>query len=122
MMTLKNRSELTAINLINAVLGAVLFASPWLAGFREVQAASWNAWICGLAVLILAVAAATDLREWDEWVNGALGLWTIVAPWVLGFAATTVAMWTHVAVGAAIAVLAAIELWLIHRGPPARTA
>ena len=122
MMTFKNRSELTAINLINAVLGAFLFVSPWLVGFRDVQAASWNAWICGVAVLVFAVAAATELQEWEEWVNGALGLWTIAAPWVLGFAGTAVAMWTHVGVGLAVAILAAVELWLIHSDPPAKAA
>ncbi len=122
MVTFKNRSELTAINIVNAVLGVLLFVSPWLVGFREVQAASWNAWICGLAVLVFAAAAVADLQEWEEWVNGALGLWTIAAPWILGFAGTAMAMWTHVGIGLAVAVLAAVELWLIHSGPPARTA
>jgi hypothetical protein len=121
MINLKNRSELTAINIVNAILAALLFVSPWLIGFRDLQAASWNAWICGLAVFVLAVAAMTELQEWEEWVNGALGLWTLVAPWVLGFASVATALWTHVGVGAAIAVLAAIELWLLHSGPPAKT-
>jgi hypothetical protein len=121
MIDLKNRSELTTINIVNAILAALLFVSPWLIGFRDLQAASWNAWICGLAVFVLAVAAMTELQEWEEWVNGALGLWTLVAPWVLGFASVATALWTHVGVGAAIAVLAAIELWLMHSGPPAKT-
>ena len=121
MLNLKDRSEPTAINVVNAVLAAFLFVSPWLVGFRELQAASWNAWICGLAVLVIALAAVADLQEWEEWVNGAIGLWTAVAPWVLGFAGVTTAMWTHVGVGLAVAVLAAVELWLIHSGPPAKT-
>ncbi len=121
MIDLKNRSELKAINIVNAVIAALLFVSPWLIGFRDLQAASWNAWICGLAVLVLAVAAVAEFQEWEEWVNGALGLWTLAAPWVLGFASVATAMWTHVGVGAAIAVLAAVELWLMHSGPPAKT-
>jgi hypothetical protein len=119
-MELKKGSELTAINIVNAVLAAFLFISPWLVGFREVQAASWNAWACGLAIIVLAVAAASELREWEEWANGALGLWTLVAPWVLGFAGTVAAMWTHVGVGLAVAILAGIELWLIHGSPAAQ--
>ena len=121
MLEVKNRSELTAINVVNAVLAAFLFVSPWLVGFREVQAASWNAWICGLVIFVLAAVAVAQLQEWEQWVNGILGLWTVVAPWVLGFASVATAMWTHVGVGIAVAVLAAIELWLIHSGPPAKT-
>ena len=122
MLELKNRSELTVINVANAILAVFLFVSPWLVGFREMQAAARNAWILGIVIFVIAVAAASALREWEEWVNCVLGLWTIVAPWILGFAAAKGAMWTHVAVGIAVAVLAAIELWLIHSGPPAKTA
>jgi len=122
MFGLKERSELTAINIINALLAAFLFVSPWLVGFREVQAASWNAWICGLAIAVFALAALNELYEWEEWVNAALGVWAAVAPWVLGFASVVTAMWTHVGVGLAVAILAAVELWLLHSNPPARTA
>jgi O-antigen/teichoic acid export membrane protein len=122
MLNLKGRTEFTALNTINLVLAAFLFVSPWLLGFQEVQSASWNAWACGLAIAILAGAALNDLREWEEWTNAALGLWVAIAPWALGFAALTTAMWTHVGVGLAVAVLAAIELWLLHGNPPARAA
>ena len=122
MIELKNRSELTAINVVNAVLGAFLFVSPWLFGFSNGQPASWNAWICGLAILVFAGAAVASMQEWEEWVNGALGLWSLVAPWVLGFAGVASAMWTHVGIGLAVAILAAVELWLIHSGPAATAA
>ena len=122
MLELKNRSELTAINIVNAILAAFLFISPWVMKFRELQAASWNAWICGTVIFILAIAAASAVKEWEEWVNGLLSLWTLVAPWALGFASVAAARWTHVIVGVIVAVLAAVELWLIHSsGPPAKT-
>jgi len=119
---LKGRSELTAINIINAVLAALLFVSPWIFGFSEMRAASWNAWICGLAVAVLALAAITELQEWEEWANAALGLWAVVARWPLGFAGVATALWAHVGFGLAIAVLAAVELWLLHGSPPTRAA
>jgi hypothetical protein len=122
MIDLKNRSELTVINIVSAVLAAFLFASPWVMGFSDLQPASWNAWVCGLAVCVIALAAVTQLKEWEEWVNGILGLWILIAPWALGFANVANALWTHVGVGLAVTALAAIELWLIHSGPPARTA
>jgi hypothetical protein len=46
----KDRNELTAINLVNAALAAVLFVSPWLFGFADQPAAAWNAWVAGLAI------------------------------------------------------------------------
>ena len=119
---LKGRSELTAINIINAILAAFLFASPWLFGFSDGQAASWNAWVCGLVIAALALAAINELQEWEEWANVVVGLWTAVAPWILGFAGVVAAMWTHVGVGLAVAVLAAVELWLLHSNPPTKTA
>ena len=119
---LKDRGELTVMNAVNAVLAVFLFISPWLIGFRDVPAASWNAWICGGLIALLAAAASSEVQEWEEWVNAALGLWTAVAPWVLGFAGITTVMWTHVGVGLAAAILAAIELWLLHGNPPARAA
>ncbi len=120
---LKGRSELTAINIINAILAVFLFVSPWLFGFSGMQrAASWNAWICGFAIAALALAAVSELQEWEEWANVALGLWTAVAPWLLGFAGVAAAMWTHGGVGLAVAVLAAVELWLLHNNPPTKTA
>ncbi|HEU6441677.1 MAG TPA: SPW repeat protein [Microvirga sp.] len=119
---LKGRTELTAINIVNAVLAAFLFVSPWLFGFSGAQAASWNAWICGLAVAVLALAAVKDLHEWEEWANLALGLWTLAAPWILGFAGIAAALWTHAGIGLAVAVLAAVELWLLRASPPTKTA
>lgn len=119
---LKGKTELTAINIINAALAAFLFVSPWLFGFSGTPAASWNAWICGLAVAVLALAAVREPHEWEEWANLALGLWTIAAPWILGFAGIAAALRPHVGIGLAVAVLAALELWLIHANPPAKTA
>ncbi|MPR10186.1 SPW repeat protein [Microvirga tunisiensis] len=122
MLGLKQRSELTAINIINAVLAVFLFFSPWLVGYRDAQIASWNAGACGLVIGLMAAFAITRLQEWEEWSNAALGLLTAVAPWIMGFAGSMPAMWTHVLVGLAVLTLAAIELWLIHGSPPSKTA
>ena len=72
---LKSRSELTAINIVNAIAAAFLFLSPWLFGFSGEQAAAWNAWVSGLVIAGLAVAAIVQLQEWEEWISLALGLW-----------------------------------------------
>jgi hypothetical protein len=122
MTMFKDRSELTAINIVNAVLAALLFVSPWLFGFADQSTASWNAWVAGLVIGIVALAAIADVKEWEEWVNLALGLWVAASPWLLGFAAIAAAMWTHVLIGLGVAILAAVELWMLHNGPTTKTA
>jgi hypothetical protein len=119
MNALKHRSELTAINIVNAIAAALLFFAPWLFGFSGEQTASWNAWISGLLIAGLALAAVVELQEWEEWINLIVGLWVAVSPWLLGFAGLASALWTHVGVGLAVAILAAIELWMIRQSPSA---
>ena len=122
MSAFKNRVELTAMNIVNAIVGAGLFLSPWLFGFDGEQAASWNAWIGGLLVAIIAVAAVTQLETWEEWVNLATGLWLVISPWVLGFTGLTNAFWGALMAGLVVAVLAAVELWMLHQDQDRRLA
>jgi hypothetical protein len=67
---------------------------------------------------VVAIAALTKFAEWEEWINLALGLWVLVSPWVLSFAAQTTAKWAHVFVGLIVAVLAGLKLWFMHQTPP----
>ena len=115
MNAFKNRVELTAMNIVNAIVGAGLFLSPWLFGFDGEQAASWNAWIGGLLVAIIAVAAVTQLETWEEWVNLAIGLWLVISPWVLSFTGLTNAFWCALMAGLVVSVLAAVELWMLYQ-------
>jgi hypothetical protein len=100
----------------NLVLGAILFFSPWIFTFAAgVQ--SQNAFVTGLAIVVLAIAALAAFAVWEEWLNLIVGLWSVVSPWVLGFQGTT-AMTVHVVIGILVAVLAAIELWMMYQNPP----
>jgi SPW repeat-containing protein len=103
----------------NLILGAALFLSPWLFGFAGgVQ--SQNAWITGLVIGALSIAALAAFAVWEEWLNLIAGLWAVVSPWVLGFQGTT-AMTVHVIIGIVVAALAAIELWIMYQNPPRLT-
>jgi hypothetical protein len=104
----------------NLILGAVLFFSPWIFGF-DAGRASENAHIAGIVVSVLAIAALAAFAVWEEWLNLIVGLWTLVSPWVLGFQGTR-AMTVSVAIGIAVAILAAIELWIMSQNPPRLTA
>ena len=101
-------------DVINLVLGAFLLVSPWIFGFAS-GSQSQNAIICGIIIAVLSIAALAAFAEWEEWLNLIVGLWVLVSPWVLGFANTT-AMRVSVIVGLIVAVIAAIELWMMNRG------
>ena len=103
----------------NLILGAILLVSPWMFGF-DAGTVSQNAYITGIAIAILAIAALAAFAVWEEWLNLVVGLWALVSPWVLGFQGTT-AMTVHVIIGAAVAILAAIELWMMSQIPPRLT-
>ncbi|MGA8612693.1 MAG: SPW repeat protein [Xanthobacteraceae bacterium] len=104
----------------NLILGAVLLFSPWLFGFGS-GLPTENAVVSGIVIAVLSIAALAAFAVWEEWLNLIVGLWAIAAPWVLGFQGTT-AMTVSVVIGVIVAVLAAIELWLMHQQPPRLTA
>src|SRR5262245_18819571 len=116
---MENWTNAKLCDVANLVLGAVLFFSPWIFGFGPGRAAQ-NANIAGIVIVALAIAALAAFAVWEEWVNLIVGLWTLVSPWVLGFQGTT-AMTVHVIIGAAVAILAAIELWMMSQLPPRLT-
>lgn len=107
----------TALDIANIVAGLALQASPWLFGFATESQAAWNAWIVGAAIAVIAAVALYAFHEEEEWVNLVLGIWAVVAPWVLGFSAVTTAMWVHVVVGIIVAVLATASIWFTHNRP-----
>jgi hypothetical protein len=97
------------------LLAAFLFASPWLFAFAH-GTARVDDWLSAGLVVIVSFTGLVVFREWEEWINLALGVWISISPWVLGFP-HTVAMRVNLAVGIVIAYLALLDLWLIHYGP-----
>jgi SPW repeat len=100
-------------DVLNLILGAFLFFTPWIFGFAA-GAETQNAMISGIIIAVLSIAALAAFMEWEEWLNLVAGLWVLVSPWLLGFANTT-AMGVHVIVGILVVVIAAVELWMMHR-------
>jgi hypothetical protein len=101
---------------INLVLAAFLFVSPWLFDFAGLAAAAWNAWVCGVIIAVLALAAIVRFAAWEEWINLALGAWLVIAPWVLGFSAAAAATWSHVILGLVIIAFAGWSGWSARHG------
>ena len=97
-----------------AFLGAAfLAASPWIVGFSGLTAITVTNLIAGgaIAVLVLALAAAYGRMHGLTFVVPAIGIWTILAPWLTaGAMDTTRTIWTNVCVGGAIVVFGLVML------------
>jgi SPW repeat len=99
---------------IQLLLGVVLFVTPWVVGFAAEQNPAWTAWLTGVVIALIATVGLAGYAYYAAYANVAIGLWAIIAPWLIGFSANTGALWSHVIVGAAVAVAAAVELWTGH--------
>lgn len=94
----------------NALLGAWLILSPWALAFQDNTAAMANGVVVGLALVAAAMGAIFVPRAWEEWTEGALGLWMIASPWVLAFSSLYAVTVSAVVTGIVIVVLA---LWVL---------
>jgi hypothetical protein len=110
----------------NLILAVWLFFSPWILGFampsgaggaRAASYASWDSWILGVVIFLIAATALFRLRPWEEWVNALLGIWLFIAPFLLGFTGVPGAAWSHWIVGVLVFICAVWDLQTI-RGIP----
>jgi hypothetical protein len=114
----KRLSNDTIFNLLSLALAACMIASPYLYGAKTHIAAGME-WVIGFVVAYGSIAAMFEYSEWPKWVGLVGGLWLAVSPWIMGFHATvTPATKADVLLGAALAVIAAVQLWNVHHTPP----
>jgi hypothetical protein len=97
-------------DVVNLVLGTILFFSPWLFGLSP-GAPRQIASIIGLFIAVLSIAALTAFAVWEEWLNLIAGVWLVVTPWLLGFEDSN-AVIVDLAIGIFVVVLATFEIWL----------
>jgi hypothetical protein len=82
--------------------GIFLAMSPWVVGFTGHSAMTASNLIAGIAIAVLALgfAAAYAYMHRMAWVAPILGVWVIVAPWlVTGGTPSTEAITSNVIVG-----------------------
>jgi hypothetical protein len=91
---------------VNVVLGLWLIVSPWVLGYAMETTPAWNAYVLGVIIAVAAIAALVAFHAWEEWVSVVLGVWLVVSPWILGFAASATALWNQIVVGVIVAALA----------------
>ena len=103
-------SSIRLCDVVNCILGGVLFFSPWL--FDLSHGAQWQtASIVGIIIAVLSIAALACFAVWEEWFILVAGIGLIVSPWLLGFQNSD-AMIIDVVIGVLVALLAAFEVWL----------
>lgn len=84
------------------IFGAWVFLSPfWMSAYASSSnAAAWNAYIFGGLAFILAWVALATRKFWEEWVNLLIGIWLVIAPFVLRFHGTEPgAAWNQIVLG-----------------------
>jgi len=102
---------------INVLLGAWLVLSPFFGIGGTSDVAALNSYLAGAAVAIFAIAALTRPQMWEEYTNIVLGVWLILAPFVLGFTNQAAPMWNQIIVGILIGG-AALAVTLEKTTPP----
>jgi SPW repeat len=100
---------------VTLILGVWLFFSPFLvSGGSLSDAAAWNAYLLGGAITVFATYALADSKPWEEWINFALGLWLVAAPFALGFYhAESAIAWNQIALGGLVAL---DTVWVLAQG------
>src|ERR1700760_982635 len=100
----------SALDCYAVAFGLFLFVSPWLFAYVS-EKVRIEVWAAGAAITAISIATIVAFSDWEEWLNLLLGVWLIVSPWVIGFVHTR-AMHVSILIGAMVAFLAALELWL----------
>ncbi|MCW8193923.1 SPW repeat protein [Proteobacteria bacterium 005FR1] len=115
---------------LNILLGIWLIAAPWVLGYSG-EPAMWNESLVGIAVIVVAaIKLASPIRLAKiSWVNVALGVWLIIAPFVLhpgtplgAVEGVSPALWNDIVVGIFIVVLSYLSAGMVTtREKPGRS-
>ncbi|MBC6462826.1 SPW repeat protein [Actinomadura sp. HBU206391] len=83
--------------------GLYLAISPWVVGFHSLSRLSVSNLVTGLALaaLGLGLASAYGRMHGLSWMAPLIGVWTIIAPWIM-HSATRASIWSNVVTGIVI--------------------
>lgn len=105
-------------NVVNALLGIWFIIAPFSSSFTANTGETWTSIIGGAILLILAGSAAASpgarRQVWIQYVDGLVGIWFIIAPWILSFAGEPAELWTSLIPGIVALILSG---WLIGLMP-----
>ncbi len=98
------------------LVGLLFVVAPYVLGYTANTNALWTSLVLGALAAIAAgyKAIVKDAANWEYWAAGIVGVAAIVAPFVLGFTALTVALWTSLVIGAALVILDGYEVFFVR--------
>lgn len=108
-MATNNRNQ-SIFDIVNVILGLCLVLEPLLFGYSGLAVAAWNAWLIGAAIVIFGLAALLAFAEWQEWTNAVLGVFLLLAPWILNYSGSIAASFSQVAIGLLVVIVSTIAL------------
>jgi len=110
------------LNWLVALAGLWEVIAVFILGYTASSAALWNALIVGVALLVLGVWAALSNQATTDktldWINVVIGVWLIIAPFILGYSAIVAAMVNDIIVGVVVVVLELVAALTIGRYHP----
>lgn len=93
-------------NWIILVVGIWVMLSPWFFPLHGpdsiLYARLLSDSLTGAVVVGAAAMALQDLQPKSEWIGFVMGIWLITAPWALGYANESPALWNSTIAGAVI--------------------
>ncbi len=96
-------------NVINALLGIWFIIAPFVLRFNDRPTPMWLSVIGGVILLILAgwavLSESARKQTWIQYVNGLVGLWFIIFPYVYALGDVVNLKWTSVAGGLIVLIL-----------------
>ena len=94
-----------------AFLGLLLILAPFVMNYADNPLALWTSIIVG--VIVLGVSLYKGIRHdnarWEYMVIAIVGLLAVFAPFILGFDAINMAVWTLIILGGILAIIAGFE-------------
>ncbi|MFE9093027.1 SPW repeat protein [Streptomyces sp. NPDC007264] len=92
---------------LSLLAGLYLAISPWVIGFNASSTLTVSNLVTGIALAVLAVGfgSAYERTYGMGWVATAIGVWTIISPWVVAGAPTTTKVVLSNIITGAVAVL-----------------
>ena len=73
-----------------------------------------NAVLIGVLLGIIVFSKTFQVTDWHDWASLAVGVWAVLAPWLLGFSDEPNAAGLHILTGLVAAMSAGLQLWVRH--------
>ena len=104
---------------ISILLGIWLILAPFVLAYTGVQVATWNDIILGVLICAMALIRTFGAGQAGAgWINVLLGIWLVIAPFILNYGENPAPTWNDIILGILIIIFA----WsgAANPRPPAR--